>query len=65
LNEKSEKLGLLEWRWLGVFIAYNHFLVIGGFAVDGHTGQSGGASDTALFTVMCVPLQTTIGVWSC
>jgi hypothetical protein len=31
------------------------------FAVDGHTGQSGGAPDT----VRCVPHQPTIGVWSC
>jgi hypothetical protein len=29
LNVKFKKLGLLEWRWLAVFIASNHFLVIG------------------------------------
>jgi hypothetical protein len=34
-------------------------------AVDGHTGQSGGAPDTALFTVRWVPHQPTVGVWSC
>jgi hypothetical protein len=28
LNEKSEKLGWLEWRWLGVFIVFNHFLAV-------------------------------------
>jgi hypothetical protein len=32
--------------------------------VDGHTGQSGGAPDMALFTVWCVPCQPTIGVWT-
>jgi hypothetical protein len=34
-------------RWLGVFIALNHFLAVVG---DGHTGQS-------LFTVWCAPRQ--------
>jgi hypothetical protein len=29
LNEDLRKLGWLEWRWLGVFIASNHFLVVG------------------------------------
>jgi hypothetical protein len=29
LNKKSEKLGWLEWRWLGVLIASNHFLAVG------------------------------------
>jgi hypothetical protein len=33
-------------------------------AADGHTGQSGGALDTALFTIQCVPHQPTVGVWS-
>jgi hypothetical protein len=41
-------LGWLEWWWLGVFIAPTTILVV---AVDGHTGQSGGAPDTPLFTV--------------
>jgi hypothetical protein len=48
LNKESENLGLLEWWWLGVFIAPTTILVV---AVDGHTGQSGGAPNTALFTV--------------
>jgi hypothetical protein len=34
------------------------------FAVDGHTGQSGGAPDMALFIVWCVPRLQTVGVWS-
>jgi hypothetical protein len=34
-------------------------------SVDGHTGQSGGAPDTTLFTVRCVPCQPTIGVLRC
>jgi hypothetical protein len=55
------KLGWLEWWWLGVFIAPTTILAI---AVDGHTGQSGGALDTLLFTVQCVPRQPTIRVWS-
>jgi hypothetical protein len=29
LNVKVGKLGWLEWRWLGVFIASNHFLDVG------------------------------------
>jgi hypothetical protein len=29
LNEMSEKLGCLEWWWLGVFIALNHHIAIG------------------------------------
>jgi hypothetical protein len=29
LNEKCERLGWLECRWLGVFIASNHFLAVG------------------------------------
>jgi hypothetical protein len=33
-------------------------------AVDGHTGQSGGAPDMALFIVQCVPRQLPVGVWS-
>jgi hypothetical protein len=42
-------------------------VVVGGITipvvvVDGHTGQSGGALDTALFIVWCVPHQQTIGV---
>jgi hypothetical protein len=28
LNVNFRKLGLLEWRWLGVFIASNHFLAV-------------------------------------
>jgi hypothetical protein len=29
----------------GVFIASNHFLAVGCFVGDGHTGQFGGAPD--------------------
>jgi hypothetical protein len=29
LNEDLRKLGYFEWRWLGVFIASNHFLAAG------------------------------------
>jgi hypothetical protein len=29
LNEMSEKLGCLEWGWLGVFIALNHHIAVG------------------------------------
>jgi hypothetical protein len=28
MNVKFRKLGWLEWRWLGVFIASNHFLAV-------------------------------------
>jgi hypothetical protein len=48
LNEKVGKLGWLERWWLGVFIAPTTIPVV---TVDGHTGQSGGATDMALFTV--------------
>jgi hypothetical protein len=30
LNENLRKLGCLEWRWLGVFIALNHQTTVGG-----------------------------------
>jgi hypothetical protein len=36
----------------GVFIALTTIPVV---AVDGHTGQSDGVADTALFIVWCVP----------
>jgi hypothetical protein len=29
LNEMSEKLGCLEWWWLGGFIALNHYIAVG------------------------------------
>jgi hypothetical protein len=61
LNVKVGKLVYLERRQLGVFIAPTTILVV---AVDGHTRQSGGAPDTALFTVQCVPCQPTVRVWS-
>jgi hypothetical protein len=48
LNEEVAMLGWLEWWWSGVFIASTTIPVV---AVDGHTGQSGGAPDTALFTI--------------
>ena len=54
LNVKFNKLGWLEWRWLGVFIAPTTILVV---VVDG-------APDRALFTVRCVPRQHAVGVWS-
>jgi hypothetical protein len=46
---------------LGLFIAPTTILVV---AVEGHTEQSDGASDMALFIVRCVPRQLTVGVWS-
>jgi hypothetical protein len=48
LNEEVAMLGWLEWWWSGVFIALTTIPVV---AVDGHTGQSGGARNTALFTI--------------
>jgi hypothetical protein len=55
------KLGWLEWWWLGVFIAPTTILAV---VVDGHTGQSDGAPDMALFIVRCLSHQLIIGVWS-
>jgi hypothetical protein len=52
--------GLNGGGW-GVFIAPTTIPVV---AIDGHTGQSGGAPDMTLFTVWCLPRQQTIGVWS-
>jgi hypothetical protein len=52
--------GLNGGGW-GVFIAPTTILAI---VVDGHTRQSGGASDMTLFTVRCMPHQPTVGVWS-
>jgi hypothetical protein len=60
-NEEVAMLGWLEWWWLGVFIAPTTILAVD---VDGHTGQSGGALDTALFTIRWVPCQPTVEVWS-
>jgi hypothetical protein len=54
LNVDFRKLGWLERRWLGVFIAPTSILAI---AVDG-------TPDMTLFTVRCLPCQQTIGVWS-
>jgi hypothetical protein len=34
LNVKCWKLGLLEWWWLGVFIALNHQTTVGVAGVD-------------------------------
>jgi hypothetical protein len=62
LNEKVEKLGLLELWWLRVFIAPTTIPTV---VVNGHTGQSGGAPDTALLIFWCVPRQSTVRVWSC
>jgi hypothetical protein len=59
LNEEVGMLGCLEWWCLGVFIAPT---TIPAVAIDGHTGHYGGAPDTALFTVWCVPRQPTVGV---
>jgi hypothetical protein len=57
LNEDLRKLGCFEWRWLGVFIASNHFLAVCWLCwrwahqtVWWRTGQS-------LFTVWCAPRQ--------
>jgi hypothetical protein len=61
LNEKCRSLGWLEWWWLGVFIAPSTIPVV---VVDGHTGQSGGAPNMALFIVRCVPCQLTVRVWT-
>jgi hypothetical protein len=57
LNRNFRKLGFFEWRWLGVFIASNHFLAFGWpccrwahRTVRWRTGQP-------LFTVRCAPRQ--------
>jgi hypothetical protein len=65
LNVESGKLGLLEWRWLGVFIAPTNILVVGCFVCRWAHGTVRCAPDTLLFTVRCVPRQSIVGVWSC
>jgi hypothetical protein len=40
------------------------FYLLADCSIDRHTGQSGGAPDTAMFIVQCVPRQLTVGVWS-
>jgi hypothetical protein len=50
----------LNGNGCGVFIASTTILAV---AVDGHTGQSGGAPDMTLFTVRCLPRQQIVGVW--
>jgi hypothetical protein len=57
INMEFRKLGCHWRRWLGVFIASNHFLVVGCFCwrwahqtVQWRTGQ-------VLFTVRCAPRQ--------
>jgi hypothetical protein len=53
---KLKCLDGLNFDGRGVFIAPTTIPVV---VVDGHTGQSGGAPDTPLFTVRCIlTLQT-------
>ena len=54
LNVNFRKLGWLEWRWLGVFIAPTTILAVAG----------DDAPDRTLFSVRCVPRQRPVGVWS-
>ena len=54
LNVKFRKLGWLEWRWLGVFIAPTTILAVAG----------DGAPDRTLFSVWCVLRQLPVRVWS-
>jgi hypothetical protein len=53
--------GLNGGGW-GVFIAPTTIPVV---AVNANIEQSGGAPDTLLFIVRCVPRQPIVGVWSC
>jgi hypothetical protein len=47
LNGMSEKLGSLEWWWLGGIYSPNHQINHwGSLSVDGRTGQSGAPPDT-------------------
>jgi hypothetical protein len=50
---------------LGVFITLNHSLAVGDFAVDGRTGQSGGAPDSHCSLSGARHVSAPIGVWSC
>jgi hypothetical protein len=47
-----------------LFIAPTTILVVGWLLCRRAHRQSGGAPDTVLFTVQCVPRQPTVGVWS-
>jgi hypothetical protein len=48
-------------RWLGVFIASNHFLAVAG---DGRTEQSGGAPDSHCSLSGACHVSASVRVWS-
>jgi hypothetical protein len=65
LSVENGKLGLLEWWWLGVFIAPTTILVVGCSVYRWAHRTVRCALDTLLFIVRCVPRHPTVGVWSC
>jgi hypothetical protein len=65
LNVEFRKLGWLEWGVIGgIYSPHPPIQPLADSAVDGHTRQSGGALDMALFIFWCAPCQQTVGVWS-
>jgi hypothetical protein len=48
-------------RWLGVFIAPNHFLAVAG---DGRTGKSGGTPDSHYSLSGARHVSASVRVWS-
>jgi hypothetical protein len=61
MNEKLRMLGWLWMRWLGVFIAPNHFLAV---ASDGRIGQSGGTPDNHCSLSDARHVSASVKVWS-
>jgi hypothetical protein len=57
LNDDLRKLGCFEWRWLGVFIASNHFLAVGWLCCRWAHRTVRWCTGQTLFTVQCVPHQ--------
>jgi hypothetical protein len=51
-------------RWLGVFIALNHYIAVGEAAGDGRTGQSGALPDRHCSLSGVPPRHPTVRVWS-
>jgi hypothetical protein len=64
LNVNFRKLGCHWRRWLGVFIAFNHFLAVGCFCCRWAHQTVRWCTGQVLFTVRCVPRHYAVGVWS-
>ena len=64
MNVEFRNLDAIEGGDWMVFIASNHFLALAEFAIDGHTGQSGGAPDKYCSLFGACHASTPVGVCS-